>query len=454
MKGIRKSFGGIKALDGADFDAEKGEIHGLYGVNGSGKSVLAHILAGITAPDSGSVSIGGAALKTGDVAASQANGIGIVYQESQAMAGITVAQMILLGREPRGAFGVIRERRVSEAAAVFLNKIGLGDIPADPLVGSLPESGRKMVEIARAALIGENVVVFDETETGLDNFGMEKLRGLIRMLREKGVAAIIISHDAEFLLSLCDRVTALRNGRNFSTVEAKLIQARELVMLSGETAAKIPPRGASLGKEAREVTEAGLTLRGGEVTGVKLTDGDVKTSIINAMLGIDPRVKGDISIFGFSMRMPSPKGAIKHRIGLSSDERKLRSSALYLTVRKKTAYARLERAPIHAGGESAFSGILGFGRRGDPARETVALASEMFRPSEVLDGRIPADLMLKDVGSVIFDDPSRGADESAKSEIYALIREMAARGKAILVFTTREEELENLCDRVEGIRGA
>jgi ABC-type sugar transport system ATPase subunit len=454
MKGIGKSFGGIKALDGADFEAKEGEIHGLYGANGSGKSVLAHILAGITAPDNGSVFIGGTALKTGNVAVSQSKGIGIVYQESQAISAMTVAQTIMLGREPRGRFGVISERSVSEAAALFLNKIGLGDIPVDSLVGSLPEHGRKMAEIARAVLLGERVVALDEAEAGLDRFGMEKLRAVIRTLREKGVAVILVSHDTEFLLSLCDRVTVLRDGRNFSTVGADVIQAPELVMLSGETAAQIPPRGAKPAGTAREIPEAGLTLRGGEVTGVKLADGGVKTSIIRAMLGIDPRINGDVSIFGFSMRMSPPKGAVKHRIGLSADERKLRGSALYMTVRKKTAYARLEHSPIHTGGESAFSGMFGMGRRGDPARETAALASELFRPSETLDGRIPADLMLKDVDTVIFDDPSRGADESAKSEIYALIGEMAARGKAVLVFTTREEELENLCDRAEETRGA
>jgi ribose transport system ATP-binding protein len=452
MKDICKSFGGIKALDGADFEAKEGEIHGLYGANGSGKSVLAHILAGITAPDNGSVFIGGTALKTGNIAASQSRGIGIFYQESQAMAGITVAQMILLGREPRGRFGIIRERSVSEAAAVFLNKIGLGDIPADSLVGSLPECDIKMVEVARAVLLGERVVVLDEAEAGLDGSGRDKLRVIMRTLKEKGVVVIPISHDAEFLLSLCERVTVLRNGRNFSTVEAEMLQAQELVMLSGEIPAKIQPREVKPRNAAREIPEAGLTLGDGEVTGVKLADGRVKTSVIRAMLGIDPRVNGDVSIFGFSMHMSPPKGAVKHRIGLSANERKLRGPALYVTVREKTAYARLEHASIHTGGESPFAGILGLGGRKDPARETIALASELFRPSGMLDGRIPADLMLKDVDTVIFDDPSRGADESAKSEIYALIGEIAARGKAILVFTTRKEELENLCDRVEEMR--
>ncbi|MDR3165632.1 MAG: ATP-binding cassette domain-containing protein [Synergistaceae bacterium] len=452
MSGISKSFGGIRALDGVDFNAEAGEIHGLAGANGSGKSTIAHILAGITIPDSGGVRLGGAALRTGDIAASLAAGIGIVYQERQIISGMTVAQTIMLGREPRSMFGVISDRRVNEAAAIFLSKIGLGNISAEARIGSLHENDVKLVEIARVVLLGEHVAIFDEAEEGLGRPGVEKLRGVLRMLKEKGVTTIVVSHDPEFLLSMCDRVTVLRNGRKFSTVEASALQPGELVVLAGESAAEIPTREALLGSVAREVPSLGLSFRGGEITGAEIPDGAAKTGVIRALFGVDPRTSGDVGIFGFSVRMPPPGGAVRHRVGLSHEERKLRGSALYLTVRKNTAYARVEHTPIWVGGESFFSGVLGFGRRSNPVEETLAASSEIFAPSEIYGGLSPADLMFIDVDTVIFDEPSRGTDESAKSEIYALITELAKRGKAILVFTTQKKELEKLCGRVTEIQ--
>ncbi|MDR1133770.1 MAG: hypothetical protein LBL05_06370, partial [Synergistaceae bacterium] len=303
-------------------------------------------------------------------------------------------------------------------------------------------------------MIGERLAVFDEAEEGLNRPGAEKLRGVLRMLKDKGVASILVSHDPEFLLSMCDRVTVLRNGRKFSTVKASEVGPGELVTLTGEPAAEIPRAETSPGKVTREAQAFGLSLRGGEITGAEISDGEAKTGVIRALFGVDPRPKGDVSIFGFSMRMSPPGGAVRHRIGLSREERKLRDCALYVTVRKNTAYARFERAPIRMGGESPFSGVLGFGKRSDPVRETLVYAPEIFTPSETYGGRSPADLMFKDIDAVIFDEPSRGADESAKSEIYAFIAELARRGIAVLVFTTRKKELESLCDRVAEIRGA
>ena len=454
ISGIRKSFGGIKALAGVDFEAERGEIHGLAGANGSGKSTVAHILAGITSPDAGSVRLDGTAFKTGNIAASQAAGIGIVYQESQAIAEMTVAQTVMMGREPRSMFGVINERRVNEAAAVFLNKIGLAYIPPEVQVGSLAENDTKLVEIARAALLGERVAIFDGADEGLNRMGAEHLRGVLRMLKDRGAASIVVSHDMEFLLSMCDRVTVLRNGRRFLTVESSAVEPGELVTLAGEPAAKIPRIEAPVGEIAREVPSFGLSLRGGEITGAEISDGPAKTGLIKALFGVDPRMRGDVGIFGFSMRMSPPGGAVRHRIALSRDERKLRCSALYITARKNTAYARVEHTPVKMSGESLFAGALGFGKRSDPVGETLAAASKIFAPSETYGGRSLADLMFKGVDTAMFDEPSRGADESAKSEIYALIAELAKRGMAILVFTTRKKELETLCGRVAEIREA
>jgi len=161
---------------------------------------------------------------------------------------------------------------------------------------------------------------------------------------------------------------------------------------------------------------------------------------------VDPRNRGDYSIMGFTMRSGPPGGSVRHRIGLSGEERKLRSSALYLTVRKKIAYASVEHSAARFGGETAFGSL--FGGKHDPIKETAATTGNLFEPSEALEGRSPGELMLSGVDAVIFDEPSRGTDESAKTEIYNLMNELARRDKGIILLSLDERETDGMCDRV------
>jgi len=445
MTGIAKTFSGMKVLDGVDFDVRRGEIHGLVGANGAGKTTLVHILAGLTVPDSGVIAIDGSQVAISGVAGAQKLGIGIAYQESQTLTGVSIAQSLLLGREPRGRFGIISERRIVEAARAFLSKTGISGIPVESSAGVLPEGQKRFVEAARAILVGTNLAIFDEPTAGLDSDETIRMTALIKRLKDDGVPVILISHDIPLVLGICGRVTVLKEGRRVGVFEARETTCGEISQMTGDPVSAFPARARASGDIVLSLPRAGIELHAGEIVGVETPGGDTKTGIIRAIFGVDPRSRGDYSIFGFKMRTGPPGGAVKHRIGLSSDERKLRNSALYLTIRKKTAYALVEHSPIRMGSESPFAGMPGFGGKSDPLSETAATTQNLFEPSEALEGRLPGDLMLGGVEVVIFDEPSRGADEAAKAEIYKLMNELANRGKGIIMFSLDKRELDGMC---------
>ena len=440
LTGVTKTFAGIKALDGANFDIREREIHGLVGANGAGKTTLVQVLAGIARPDSGSVRIDGNPVSINSVLDAHKYGIGIAYQSGQLISNITTSQYLMLGRESKGRFGVISERKTNEAARAFLKGLGLSDLPAEEPIGSLSEAGKKYLEAARAILIGKRLVIFDETATGLPPEDAERMSAIIRT----AARAVVISHDIPFILGICDRVTVLRDGRNAGTFVTSEVSVAEIVGAIGMDPAAFPERAEKKGDVVLSLPRINLEIRAGETVGVNLPEGGEKTELLRAMVGVDPRSRGDYSIMGFSMKLSPPGGATRHRIGLSGDERKLRNSALYLTVRKKIAYACVEHSHTKFGGESAFGSLFG---KSDPVKETAATTADLFEPSKMFDGRSPGELMLGGVDVVIFDEPSRGADESAKKEIYSLMNELAQRGKGIILLSLDERETEGMCDR-------
>jgi ribose transport system ATP-binding protein len=335
---------------------------------------------------------------------------------------------------------------------VFLAKTGISGIPVESSADALPEGQKRFVEAARAILMGTNLAIFDEPMSGLDSDETIRMTALIKRMKDDGVQVILISHDIPLVLDICDRVTVLKEGRRVGALEARETTCGEISRMIGEPASAFPSRTEASGDIVLSLPQAGIELRAGEIVGIEAPGGNLKTGIIRTIFGADPRNRGDYSIFGFKMRTGPPGGAIKHRIGLSSDERKLRNSALYLTIRKKTAYARVEHNPISIGGESPFAGMPGFGGKSGPRGETAATTQNLFEPSEALEGRIPGDLMLGNVEVVIFDEPSRGADEAAKTEIYKLMNELASRRKGIIMFSLDKRELDGMCGRTAQIR--
>jgi ribose transport system ATP-binding protein len=447
MAGVKKTFAGIAALDGADLDVREGEIHGITGENGSGKSTLAHVLAGITEPDSGNIVFRGTRCRIRSVAYSQALGIGVAYQGMPPLRGITVAQTVMMGHEPRNVFRFINDRRVNEEADSLLKAIGITDISPLDYTELLPERKSKLVYIARAVFLGTRLVIIDEPSDGLDSDGIQKLSEIVMKLKKDGTPAVLISRDPAMITGLCDRLTVLRGGRAVKTLESKDAKPDVLPRFMGAPRAEYPPRRRpALGETAVSLMKAGIEIRRGETVGINCADDARKTEIIRSIFGVDPRKSGETAIFGIKMRTGPPGGSARLRIGLSPDERKLRGAALCVTKRKTSAYARVEHSPPNTGGRSPFT-IPGFGQSRDPAGETVTVIQSMFEPSRILGGQIPADLIFGGADAAIFDEPSRGADEAAKTEIYKLMAELAERGKGIAIFSLDARELKGLCDR-------
>ncbi|MDR1508828.1 MAG: ATP-binding cassette domain-containing protein [Synergistaceae bacterium] len=452
MAGVKKIFAGIAALDGADLDVREGEIHGLTGENGSGKSTLAHVLAGIIELDSGDIVFRGARRGINSVASSQASGIGVAYQDLPAMRGVTAAQTIMMGREPHGRFGIISDRRLNEEAGALLEAMGIGDISPLDYAERLPERLGKFIGIARAVFLGTGLVVLDEPSEGLDSNGMRKLRRITEMLKNRGTPVILISRDPGAITGLCDRVTVLRGGRRAGTLESKDAGPDELLRLMGTHRAEYPARSVPPGgKTVRTLSKTGIEIRQGEILGINCANGAMKTEIIRSIFGVDPRGGGETTIFGIKMRTGPPGNAVKLRIGLSPDARKLRCAALCVTARKASAYARVEHNPINDDRRSLLPAQL-FGGRSS-SEETTAMIQNLFTPSGTLDGRSCADLIFGGADAVIFDEPSRGADEAAKTEIYKLMAELSSRGKGIALFSLDERELKGMCGRIMGFDG-
>ena len=444
LSGVTKTFSGIKALDGVDFDVLEGEIHGLVGANAAGKTTIALILAGIVLPDAGNFKIEGESVLIKGVRDAHKYGIGMAFQTSQLINNITASQYLMLGHEHKGRFGVISERKTNLSALNFLADLGLSDFPVKEEIRQLSVAEKKYIEAARAILIGSRLAIFDETATGLPPEDIGRMSVIIRKAANNG-AAVVISHDIPFILSLCDRVTVLREGRRIGTFETSATDAGEIIHAMGEAPAAFPERVRGANDAVLSIPKKNLEIRAGETVGIALPDGDIKTELLKAIAGVDPRNRGDYSIFGVMMKPGPPGGAVRHRIGLSEDERKLRGSALYITIRKKIAYVCVEHTDFKFGGDSLFGGIIG--GRHDPVKETAVTTKTLFEPSETLGGGIPGEMMLGGVSSVIFDEPSRGVDESARAEIYGLMNELARRGKGIILLSLNERELEGMCDR-------
>jgi ribose transport system ATP-binding protein len=449
MTEVKKTFGGIAALDGVNFRVSEGEIHGITGENGSGKSTLAHILAGIAEPDSGEISFCGTRCRISGPASSQALGIGVAYQDIPPLRGITIAQTIMMGREPHNRFGIIDDRRINEEAGSLLRAIGITDISPLDYAELLPERLGKFAGIARAVFLGTRLVIMDEPSDGLDASGMEKLSAIVMKLKNNGTPVILISRNPDMITGMCDRVTVLRGGRAVRTLESKDATPDELLRIMGTARAEYPSRPVSPGKTLLALPKRGIEIRQGETVGMNCADDARKTEIIRSILGIEPRGSGETSIFGIKMRTGPPGSATRYRIGLSQDERKLRCAALCVTARKASAYARVEHSPANAG-ERFLPLLQGFGLGRGQSAETETVIQNLFTPSQILGGRSHSDLIFGGADVVIFDEPSRGADEAAKVEIYNLTAELTARGKGILLFSLDVREIEGMCGRTIG----
>ncbi len=459
MRGVTKSFGAARALDGVDLDLSAGEVHALIGENGAGKSTLMKILSGAHRPDSGSMSLGGSPYAPRGPREATAMGVAMIYQELTIAPHLTVEANVMLGRE-RSRMGVVdrpTHRRIVTEALTLLDH---PDIRPGAVAGDLSVGARQLIEVARALVTDARVIVFDEPTSSLTDRDAARLFEVIRRLRDMGIAVVYISHFLEEVREVSQRFTVLRDGRTVGggTMESTPLPSIIAMMVGRDLTEMFP-------KVPHEPGEAVLTLKGlggeslprradlvlrrGEILGIAGLVGAGRTEMIRAVFGLDPVRAGSVRVGTIEAGRRSPRARIAQGIGMVSEDRKGEGLAMdrsiedNLTYSKLSRYSRwgwldlrarrreatrwLEAMRIKARGVGQKAGALSGGNQ-----QKVAIARLLHQEADVL----------------LLDEPTRGIDVGSKAEIYRRIGELAAEGKAILMVSSYLPELLGVCDRI------
>jgi len=462
MTGISKSFPGVRALDDCRFELLPGEVHALVGENGAGKSTLMNILAGIYHRDAGTIRVKGQEVEVASPRAAQNLGISIIHQELNLMGHLTVAQNIFIGREPRGvAPFVLDEKRLNAKTRELLET---HHIKLDPRarVSSLAVAQQQMVEIAKALSFNSDVLIMDEPTAALTDTEIDELFGIIRHLRERGAGIVHISHRLEELKQISDRVTVMRDGRYIDTLRTAEADIGSIIsMMVGRTIFDATPelpehpdpevvlevRDLNRGRVVRDVS---FQLHRGEILGFSGLVGAGRTEVVRAVFGADPHDSGEILVHGKPVTIRTPADAVAHGIGYLSEDRKQYGLALKMDVEANVVLASLRR----------FTGRLGlikFGRTRAVAEERVkSLAiktpSIAQRVRNLSGGNqqkvVIAKWLTAETEILIFDEPTRGIDVGAKSEIYRLLNDLAQQGRSIIMISSELPEILRMSHRI------
>ncbi|MEO1987264.1 MAG: sugar ABC transporter ATP-binding protein [Martelella sp.] len=457
LNGIHKHFGGLKALEGVDFTLRKGEIHALLGENGAGKSTLIRVLGGEHIPTHGEIAIDGETVHFSRPQDAIEKGITIIHQEMALAGDLTVAENIFLSELP----GFIRWGDINKRAAKLISDLGF-DIRPDARAGSLSVAHQQIVEIAKALSKKARVMVFDEPTAVLSVQDAQRLLAIIGELRDRGVSIIYISHRLDEVMQISDRMTVLKDGASVATVERGDVDTDGLIrMMVGRPLSDL--FGADVERPVGEeilrveglgrtgaVSDANFSVRAGEIVGIGGLVGAGRTELVRLIYGADRHDSGAIYMKGKRLRFGQPKDAVAAGIGLAPESRKDQGVLLDMAIRVNATMARL----------SPLTTALGIIRR-KAERDTVLELARRIRlksdgpdaPVSSLSGGNQQKVVLAkwfhaDVELLIFDEPTRGVDVGAKSEIYALIKQLAAEGRAVLVVSSEHHELFGLCDRI------
>jgi galactofuranose transport system ATP-binding protein len=468
MRGISVEFPGVKALDGVDLRLLPGEVHALMGENGAGKSTLIKALTGVYGIDAGTVSVRGRPHAVAGPAAAQAAGIATVYQEVNLAPNLSVAENILLGREPR-RFGRIDHRACRRRAAELLARLGLDVDPASVL-GGHPLAVQQLVAIARAVDTDPAVLVLDEPTSSLDADEVAELFRVVRELRAAGVAVLFVTHFLDQVYELCDRATILRNGRlvgeyplaELSRLDmvAKMI-GRDLAVLEDldRAPAAVPDEvrtpfvaATGLGRTGA-VAPADLAVHAGEVVGLAGLLGSGRTELVRLLFGADRADSGTVAVEGRPVTLRTPLAAIAEGIAFCSEDRKgegivgdlsVRDNVL-LALQARRGWAR--RVPRAEADELVGRWIAALDIRPADPDAPVRTLSGGNQQKVVL-----ARWLLTEPRLLILDEPTRGIDVGAKTQIQKLVAELAADGMAVVFVSAELEEVLRLSDRVAVLR--
>ena len=460
MTGIQKYFPGVHALDDAQLELRAGEVLALVGENGAGKSTLMKILTGIYQRDGGTIEVLGKKTEIHSAREAQQLGISIVHQELNLMKDLTVAENIFIGRESiRGI--LLDKKKQNQAAQKLLDSL---HIPINPttVVGKLTVAKQQMVEIAKA-LSYENtrILIMDEPTAALSDAEIVDLFNFIRNMKEKGVGIVYISHRMGEIKQLSDRITVMRDGQYVGTVDTAEVSLDEVIRMmvgrviyeqpkeKSEVAGDSPVVLEAVGLVSRDVKDVSLTLRRGEILGIAGLMGAGRTEMARLICGADKRIAGDIMVKGEKVSISDPSDAVQAGIGYLSEDRKRFGLCLGLSVADNVVLPALDE----------FSGRLVVNERRiskvaaeykekinikTPSVESLVMSLSGGNQQKVVVSK----WLVRNCDILIFDEPTRGIDVGAKSEIYKLMKELTAQGKSIIMISSEMPELLRMSDRI------
>ena len=460
MQGIQKYFSGVHALKGVDFELRAGEVHALMGENGAGKSTLIKVLCGIHKRDGGSVELFGEEVNFNNIAESQAAGISVIHQELNMMGHLTVAQNMFIGREfKQGIF--INDKKMEQEAQILFDKMGVKIDPSTKL-GDLTVGKQQMVEIAKAVSRECKLLVLDEPTAALTLPEVEELFKIMNDLRDKGIGMIYISHRMDEINRISDRVTVMRDGEYVGTVNTAEVTKDDIVkmmvgrvIMGDQKAASSVPADAPVILEVKhlnagkEVKDVSFQLRKGEILGFAGLMGAGRTEVARALYGADLKQTGEIFINGKKVHIKTPEQAVKCGICYLSEDRKRYGLMLDKSVTENTTIASVDDF-IHAGlindgamrnSSSDFNTKL---RTKTPSMEQLLKNLSGGNQQKVIIAR----WLMKNADIFIFDEPTRGIDVGAKSEIYNLMDELVNQGKSIIMISSELPEVLRMSDRI------
>ncbi|WP_275005559.1 sugar ABC transporter ATP-binding protein [Promicromonospora iranensis] len=461
MRGIVKEFPGARALDGVDLEVRPGEVHCLLGQNGAGKSTLIKVLAGAHQPTAGEVLLDGEPVTIPDPVAALGLGIATIYQELDVVDGLTVAENIYLGHElARG--GVTRRSDAARNTREILKRLGHPEISPHREVGSLPAAGKQIVSLARALSRDARVVVMDEPSAVLDSEEVENLHRIVRELTADGVAVIYISHRLEEIRQLGHRITVIKDGRTVATsLSVADTPTDELIkLMTGRAVEYSFPKRPGVPEDAAPVLEVSdlglgdvfsdvsLTVRAGEIVGLAGLVGSGRSEILETIYGARRATSGTVRMGGKRLR-PGVHAAVAAGMGLCPEERKSQGLLLDEPVYRNITLSSFARL--------AHGGWLDEGAERAAAREQVEALelrpASVDREARTLSGgnqqkALLARWLVHGCRVLLLDEPTRGVDVGARSEIYNLIRRLADDGAAVIVVSSEIPEVLGLADRV------
>ena len=460
MKGITKSFSGVAALKNAALDLKAGEVVALMGENGAGKSTLMKILTGIYSKDSGEIKYMGQEVCFKGPAESEEAGISIVHQELNMMNDLTVAQNLFIGREEMNGF-LIDDKKMNEKARELFKVLKIDINPAEK-IGNLTVGKQQMVEIAKAISSKAKVIIFDEPTAALTDSEIEELFKVIRDLKKQGTGMVYISHRMDEINVISDRVIVMRDGEYVGTLITKECSKDDIIKLMvGRTILGEPKTASNVAKDApvvlkceklnrgKAVKDVSFELRKGEILGFSGLMGAGRTEVARLIFGADKKDSGKIFINGKEVTINTPEDAVAHGIGYLSEDRKRFGLIVDKSVEENTVISSLN---------DFVKGIFIDKAKSKEVSERYVESLKTKTPSvsqlvKKLSGGnqqkvVIAKWLVRNSDILIFDEPRRGIDVGAKSEIYALMESLAKEGKSIIMISSELPEVLRMSDRI------